>query len=95
LFEGFGMPVAEAMAAGIPSACSDIEPLRGLAAGGCLLFDPSSDTAMLEAIERLVADEALRRELAERGPAAAARYSWTATAEGTLRVLRASAAGAG
>jgi hypothetical protein len=46
---------------------------------------------MLEAIKRLVADEALRRELAERGPATAAPYSWTATAEGTLRVLRAAA----
>ena len=53
-FEGFGMPVAEALAARVPLACSDIEPLRTLATGSALLFDPNDEDAMVEAIEHLV-----------------------------------------
>ena len=55
-FEGFGMPVLEAMAAGVPSACSDIEPLRGVAGGAAVFFDPWSDEAMLAALEDLLGD---------------------------------------
>jgi glycosyltransferase involved in cell wall biosynthesis len=51
-FEGFGMPVAEALAARVPLACSDIEPLRTLAAGSAVMFDPTDEGAIVEAIER-------------------------------------------
>ena len=51
-FEGFGMPVLEAMAAGIPLACSDIPPLREVAGDAALFFDPLNEDAIASAIER-------------------------------------------
>lgn len=82
LFEGFGMPVLEAMAAGVPVACSDIEPLRGLAGGCALLFDPHSDEEMAAALDRL-----LRGRAPSGGPDRAREFTWERTAEKTLAVL--------
>jgi glycosyltransferase involved in cell wall biosynthesis len=86
-FEGFGLPLLEALAAGIPTACSGIEPLSGIAGGAALEFDPLDATAMSEAMERIATDEVLRARLGEAGPRRAAQYSWRATAEGTLAAL--------
>jgi len=88
LFEGFGMPVLEALAAGVPVACSSIEPVRSVAGDAALLFDPASDDAVLDAMIRIVSDDALRTRLAEAGPRRAAQFSWRQTAEETLAVLR-------
>ncbi|HSB14752.1 MAG TPA: glycosyltransferase family 1 protein [Bryobacteraceae bacterium] len=87
-FEGFGLPVLEALAAGIPSACSAIEPLMSLAGDAALQFDPQDEDAMLEAIRRLTCDLALRGQLAQQGPRRAAAFSWKKTAEATLAALR-------
>jgi glycosyltransferase involved in cell wall biosynthesis len=84
-FEGFGMPVAEALAAGLPVACSGIEPLRSIAAGCAHLFPPEDEEAMRAAI--LAA-------LAAGPPPAPAHLTWHAAAERTLASL-ASAAGRG
>lgn len=86
-FEGFGMPVLEALAAGIPTGCSNIEPLRGMAGDAALQFDPGNVEAMGAAMARLVSDEALRARLADQGPRRAAQYSWTATARATLDAI--------
>jgi glycosyltransferase involved in cell wall biosynthesis len=87
-FEGFGMPVLEAMAAGVPTACSAIEPLAGIVRDAALTFDPLDTAAMAEALLRISGDEALRSRLAEAGPRRAAEFSWRAAAEATLGALR-------
>jgi glycosyltransferase involved in cell wall biosynthesis len=88
-FEGFGMPVLEALAAGLPTACSDRDPMAWLAGDAALRFDPDSVEEMAEAMRLLVEDEPLRERLAQLGPRRAARFAWRATASGTLDVLRA------
>jgi glycosyltransferase involved in cell wall biosynthesis len=86
-FEGFGMPILEALAAGIPMACSDIEPLAGLAGEAAVRFDPAKPEEMAAAMERIVTDEDLRARLAAAGPEQAAKYSWERAARATLDAL--------
>jgi glycosyltransferase involved in cell wall biosynthesis len=86
-FEGFGLPVLEALAAGVPSACSRVEPVDSLAGDAALKFDPNDPAEMAACIERLVSDAALRARLAEAGPARAAQFTWRTTAQLTLAAL--------
>lgn len=82
-FEGFGLPVAEALAAGVPVACSDIEPLRTIAAGQAHLFHPDDENGLLTA---------LRQALTAHPPEAPAHLTWSRTAELTLQSLAAACA---
>lgn len=86
-FEGFGLPVLEALAAGVPTACSEIEPLSGIAATAALKFDPADPHAIAEAMHRIATDASLRQRLAAAGPIRAAEFSWRATAALTLEAL--------
>jgi glycosyltransferase involved in cell wall biosynthesis len=86
-FEGFGLPVVEAMAAGVPLACSDIEPLRSVVADGALLFNPYNDDDMLRAVLALL--EGGGR--VEAGLRRAQEFTWRLCAERTLRAIRAAA----
>jgi len=92
-YEGFGLPVLEAMARGVPGACSDRASLPEVAGGATLLFDPSDVDAIRSAIEQLVGDAGLRDELRRRGLERAAEFSWERTAERTAAVYRTVLAG--
>jgi glycosyltransferase involved in cell wall biosynthesis len=84
LYEGFGLPVLEAMARGLPVASSNRSSLPEVAGDAALLFDPEDTRAMAAAIERLLADPAERERLREAGRAQAARFTWRACAEATV-----------
>jgi glycosyltransferase involved in cell wall biosynthesis len=81
-FEGFGMPVLEAMAAGVPVACSDIPPLREVAGDTALFFDPTDEMAIESAIEKIMsADNTVSaRERAR-------EFTWNRTAAATLEAI--------
>jgi glycosyltransferase involved in cell wall biosynthesis len=84
LYEGFGAPPLEAMARGVPVACSDIGPMPEIAGGAALLFDPHDPLSLAAALRKLLAGgsdiEALRRA----GVARAAQFTWERTARGLL-----------
>ena len=84
LYEGFGLPVLEAMTRGVPVACSSRASLSEVAGDAALLFDPESPAAIAEAIRRLLDDDALVERLRTAGRAQAGRFTWSATAAATL-----------
>jgi glycosyltransferase involved in cell wall biosynthesis len=85
LYEGFGLPVLEAMARGVPVACSDRGALREVAGNAACVFDPESVRSIAEAVEELLHDGALRAKLRTAGLERSRRFTWAATARGTLR----------
>ena len=86
-FEGFGMPVSEALAAGIPCACSAIAPFDEVAGGAAARFDPGSVKAMAAAMEQVACDEGFRARATVAGPEQARRFSWGSSARLTLKAL--------
>ncbi len=83
-FEGFGIPVIEAQAAGTPVVCSDLPVLREVAGQGAIFVDPRSPDAMAEAVRAAAWDRGLRERLVEEGRENAARFTWSRAAESFL-----------
>jgi glycosyltransferase involved in cell wall biosynthesis len=84
LYEGFGLPVLEAFAAGCPAAVSGTSSLPEVGGDAALYFDPKDGDSIRDAVGRLLSDTALRTELIARGKARVAEFTWEKTAAATI-----------
>jgi glycosyltransferase involved in cell wall biosynthesis len=87
LYEGFGLPLLEAMAEGLPALVGDAGSLPELAGDAALLVDPHDVEAIAGGLERVLSDSELRGRLASAGRQRAAGYTWEAAARATVEVL--------
>ena len=88
LYEGFGLPVLEAMACGTPVITSNVSSLPEVAGDAAITVDPHSVEELAHAIEKLAFDDTLHRALRERGLRRAAVFTWRRCAEQTMEVYR-------
>jgi glycosyltransferase involved in cell wall biosynthesis len=88
LYEGFGMPVLEAMACGTPVVTSNLSALPEVAGDAGVLVDPYETQAIARAVEELLESQTRREELSRRGLERARRFTWLQVAEQTVRVYK-------
>ena len=87
LYEGFGIPLVEAMASGCAVACSNVCSIPEVVGDAACLFDPRKPDSIADALERILSSESLRRQLIEKGLRQAASFSWEIAAKETLAVF--------
>ncbi len=87
LYEGFGLPILQAMAVGTPVITSDQEPHRSIAGHAALLVDPRNSEYMSQQINKLLKDHDLSAEFTSLGKRRVKDFSWEKTAEDTLAVI--------
>lgn len=88
LYEGFGLPVIEAMTRGVPVLASTTPAVAETAGGAALLVDPEDVAAIAEGLARVLTDRTLHDDLVAKGTDRAAGFSWEATARATLAAYR-------
>jgi glycosyltransferase involved in cell wall biosynthesis len=88
LHEGFGLPVLEAMAAGVPVVASDIPAIREVAGDAAMLVAPGNADYWAEALSRVLENPSLQADLVGSGRRRAAAFSWTGMAEATVGVYK-------
>jgi glycosyltransferase involved in cell wall biosynthesis len=81
LYEGFGLPIVEAMACGVPVITSRVSAMPEIAAGAALLVDPYSESEIASAIQQISIDKNLRQDLIERGLVRQQAFDWKISAE--------------
>jgi glycosyltransferase involved in cell wall biosynthesis len=87
-YEGFGLPVLEAMACGTPVVCSERGSLKEIAGDAALLIHPDDLEGLADAMAHALEDETLRAQMRERGFANVTRFSWERTARETLGIYK-------
>jgi glycosyltransferase involved in cell wall biosynthesis len=87
LYEGFGLPVLEAMACGTPVVCSNVSSLPEVAGDAALLVDPLDTGGIAEAMARVLQDVGLQQDMVARGRSQAARFTWEKAARQLLDTL--------
>ena len=87
LFEGFGLPILEAMACGVPVACSDISSMPEIAGDAAVLFDPLEVESIADGMLAILGSAENSKALADRGRERASEFSWEKTARMTLDVI--------
>jgi glycosyltransferase involved in cell wall biosynthesis len=88
LFEGFGMPLVEAMMSGCPITCGDNSSLPEIAGDAALIFDASSEDAIAESLTRITTDSALRTRLRRAGHLRVAQFDRESSAQRTIEIYR-------
>lgn len=88
LYEGFGLPVLDAMKAGVPVVISDRGSLREVAGDAAVYIDPEDVDSIAKGLSRLLNDEQLRSELWKKGHTQATKFSWERTVDIFLKAIR-------
>ena len=89
LHEGFGLPIAEAMACGVPVITSNTTSCKEIAADAALLVNPTSISEITNAMQKLTSDVKLQQELSQKGMERAKQFNWENTADQFYKILSA------